>query len=56
MNVTNIDNNCDEHLAQLCDEVYGSEQEWLAEQRIFAPEGSDLEAIMRYSRELFMRS
>jgi hypothetical protein len=54
--VTYIDNNRDEYLSELCDEVYGSEQEWMAEERIFAPEGSDLEAIMRYSRELFMRS
>jgi hypothetical protein len=56
MDVTNIDNNWDEYLAALYIEVYGSEQEWLAEQRIFAPEGSDLVAIMRYQRELFMRS
>jgi hypothetical protein len=52
--VTYIDNNWDEYLAALYIEVYGSEQEWLAEQRIFAPEGSDLEAIMRYQRELFI--
>jgi hypothetical protein len=54
MDVTKIDNNRNKYLAELCDEVYGNEQEWLAEERIFAPEGSDLEAIMRHSRELFI--
>jgi hypothetical protein len=54
MDVTNIENNWDEYLAALYIEVYGSEQEWQAVQRKFAPDGSDLEAIMRYQRELFI--